>query len=296
MLQFQTSQNGNFTGQTTTNNCVFKTVHTFDRFGARLNRPECSPDAYNMDETYVCNFHLSYYFRTEKSTITIPDAKGQELPILAGRSLIQQDDDQRIVIPLKQNYKEILSIDNMPLEERLVFYLIYKEDAEVRRICDQFKGNMQMKWDHINAIYTETSGVIAKSDPNAICISVSTRSTRSFTPDAQVVLDNPDITPPFIGNLIRKLVAPQDLNLGGTSSTLFILRTSPTVAIEPTGLRVLKMYNEIDPTYDNTRSVQRVVVTRDIVFSDELIRSRRPLAKYDKYPIHIQFFLGSETM
>jgi hypothetical protein len=247
----------------------------------------------------VCNFHLSYYFKTEKSIVVIPDAKNQTLPILAGRSLIQQDDNNRVVIPLKQNYKRVLNIDNMPLEERLVFYLIYKEDEEVRRICEQYRGNMQLKMDHINYIYTETSSVIAKSDPNAICIRVNTTSTRFLGQPAQGILDDFDITPPFIGNLIKKLVAPIELNLGGsanTGSTSFILRNCDTVAVTNEGLTVLRLYNEIDPTYDRTRSVQRVTVTHDIVFSEDLIRSRRALMRYDKFPIHVQFFMGTDTM
>lgn len=272
------------------NNCVFKKINTFDLETYRMTKEKCSEDAYVNDNTYVCNYHLAYFFKMEKSAINIQDAVGKEFLIMAGKSLIHQDATKRIFIPLKSNYKSVLQLETMRAEDKLVFYLIYQDDEEARALCRNFIDN---PFNHMSIIYEETMEVLNKINPEHPCSQV--RKESSARNLETQILDMPDIAPPFIANLIRVMVAPLDIMISSTTGTTrFILGPASTVMIDNEGLKAKTLYNDAVSKFDIIRMTgDKVMAIHNIFFSQEMVNNQNVLRRYERCNVTVQLMLGT---
>lgn len=117
------------------NYCIFQGVIS-DLFRCDSYGSPCSSDAYNsrLDGTFICNYHLGKYFKILKSSFKIPSGKdNKSFKMLVGQSLIQQNNPNRILIPL--DHEQHLNSSARSAMEKFVIYTIYEDQAKNDELC-----------------------------------------------------------------------------------------------------------------------------------------------------------------
>lgn len=247
----------------------------------------------------MCQYHLSRFFKIEKTSMAIPDGIGQKYYRIVGKSLINQSakGNDRILIPTYNNYQNVLRVDMLPPSERLVLHLIYNNTEAAAAICAQLQVQENFRSDVVESISQTASRIVHMTDPAAIC-SIVSRDLRSFTITANVAESSETNTaynsfPPFIKHLVNVLVAPMTLTLG---TSIFNLKNSATVTINNLGLTAVSLYNEVEPKYLYNRNDNILDIRTVIQFVGNSDVLNKKLARYECHPIIVQLFLGSQTI
>ncbi|AAR28860.1 vp39 [Leucania separata nucleopolyhedrovirus] len=272
--------------------CAFQNVQPMEFINRTSYKSPCSEDASQDDGTYICQYHLSRYFKIEKTSLMIPDGIGTPYYRLIGKSLINQSSRDRILIPTADNYQTVLNLPMMSPSERLIMHMIYRNKALADELCVQFRQQESFSSVKVELITGPAARLIYMTDPDSYCSSVNNpNEVRLFVKDPELRVYT--AFPPYIKNLINKLVAPEVLTIGATQ---MMLKNSATVAINNTGLVAIKLYNEVIPKYVYTRNDNVLEIKNVLQFVGNDNALNKKLARYECHPIIVQLFLGSHTI
>jgi len=272
--------------------CVFQNVQPIEFIGCTNYKSPCSEDASYNDGVYMCQYHLSRFFKIEKTSMAIPDGTGNKYYRLVGKSLISQNARDRVLIPTADNYQSVLNVAILPPAERLILHMIYRNKTLADEICTQLRQQENFRSDVVESVSSAASRLIHLTDPDAYCSTVSDpNNVRLFVKDPELRVYTS--FPPFIKNLVNKLVAPEVLTI---NTHQFLLKNSATVAINNTGLTAIKLYNEVEPKYLYNRNNNQLEIRNVVQFvgNDEALNKK--LSRFECHPIVVQLFLGSHTM
>lgn len=277
------------------NLCIFQML--YNNYMCDALESPCTADAQNDDGTFICEGHLERYFKIGKMVLEIPSGTGQSFKILVGKTLVQQKDSRRVMIPYKSNYYDLLNVDSMTTLEKFIFFTIYEDDERREALCNRLKNNEQ----HDNELWTNLGSVVSqimsRIMPNYLCRQEASVDTRVFdsTTVAGVVTVNAfyDEFPPFIKNLIKMLVRPIVLNIG---SEQLILERLATVTFSATGLSAPVLYNPVKPRFMlNPPREPRFQMRTVVEFDGRATRQQQALARYEVYTIARPMLAGTET-
>lgn len=297
------------------NFCVFQLLPNYQEECNRYDAPQqaCSSDKNIDDGTFVCNYHLRRMFKIEKKTLEIPSGVGQSFKMLIGSTLIQQNDERRVMIPTRSNYEAHFRVPSLTPVEKYVLHVIYGEEGKAREVCEALRDQEcypEAFWIKNTSIVTM---LVAMTNPHALCRPESIRDVRIFdnSPSAapaaaeraaeggepaepashRVFMD----MPPFIQNLIRRLVRPQVLVLGTERLVLEQLPTCDLVAGQ--GLTAPRLYNPVKPSiYAGYLRELRFELRTVVEFEGAATRYQNNLSGYEVFKIIRVLLLGTETI
>ncbi|AER41518.1 VP39 [Epinotia aporema granulovirus] len=279
------------------NLCIFQMLYNNYMCDA-LDSP-CTTDAQNDDGTFICEGHLERYFKIGKMVLEIPSGTGQSFKILVGKTLVQQKDNRRVMIPYKKNYHELLNVESMSTMEKFILHTIYEDQEKITDLCTRLKNNEL----HDNELWTNLGSVVSqimsRVMPNYLCRQEVSTDTRVF--DASTGGDNAltvntryEEFPPFLKNLIRMLVRPITLNIG---SEQLILEREATVSFSANGLSAPVLYNPVKPRFLlNPQREPRFQMRTVVEFDGRATRQQQALARYEVYTIARPMLAGTETV
>jgi hypothetical protein len=288
------------------NYCIYGAVQPFN--SCRPYESPCSPDAkFKDDGWYLCERHASIFFKMEKMVLPIPDSEGNTYNRMVGKSLVSHlapdNNIDRVLIPTKDNYETVLSVQGMSLAEQLVTHMIYENETQQRVICDLLRAQETFSTDGysvLEVVYSHATNILSITDPNRFCSYVNSVETRTFSPLSNEENRNDDIfnskMPKFMQNLINKSVAPETIQMEnrGTTSSIMI-RNCATCSLNRSGLVASALlYNQAVPKYrmrnDNIFKIENVVL-----FKGNANALNKSLAtRYEEYPIIVPLILGTE--
>ncbi|AGE89931.1 VP39 capsid [Spodoptera littoralis nucleopolyhedrovirus] len=276
------------------NYCAFQGVRPIEFNQCSNYRSPCSEDASQNDGVFMCQYHLSRFFKIEKTSIAIPDGTGQKLYRIVGKSLVSHNAraNDRILIPTQENYQAVMNVSMLPPAERLVLHLIYNNRTAAAEICNQLRQQENFRSDVVENVTSMVYRIIQITDPEAFCSVVASNDIRSFGNEADMTRTYNSL-PPFIKNLINTLVAPEVLTLGNNT---FPLKACATVSITTNGLQAVQLYNEVEPKYLYNRNDNILEIRNVIQFIGNSDALNKKLARYECYPLVVQLFLGSQTI
>ncbi|AHH82656.1 VP39 [Buzura suppressaria nucleopolyhedrovirus] len=283
--------------------CIFNSVRPFDtcqNYGS-----PCSPDNNIDDGTYICQGHLTR-FKIEKMVLPIPDSDGNTYNRLIGRSLVlhtEPDNEQRIMIPTRDNYQNVLMIGTLSYAEQLIWHMIYENVPEQERICGLLQASERYQKETYSIaenVYSRTLSILALTNPTRSCSRVRSTSTRVYhtpTNDTAMASNIAMILmrmPNFIRNLIEKLVAPEIMNIDSKS---LLLRNCATCYLRDVGLIAEPaFYNPMPSVHINQANDNVLQIDNVLKFRGNANALQRYLNRYDPYPVIVPLFLGQENV
>lgn len=192
--------NGNTFACGLVNYCIFQGVTPPEYYPCDTIRVPCSEDGKNDDGTFICEYHLSKFFMMEKMVLEIPSGMGKSFKTLIGKTLIQQDDQRRIMIPTKQNFKSVLKVDFLSTTERYVIYKIYDQKDDARRLCEDLKNQdyfSEELWSQLSSIVDQ---ILGRTNPDDFCRTYDVAYNRIYTsklPEVGLDYEFPLYPPPI---------------------------------------------------------------------------------------------------
>ncbi|AWW14434.1 vp39 [Hyposidra talaca nucleopolyhedrovirus] len=282
--------------------CIFNSVRPFDtcqNYGS-----PCSPDHNIDDGTYICQGHLTR-LKIEKMVLPIPDSEGNTYNRLIGRSLVlhTEPDNERIMIPTRNNYQEVLMINTLSYAEQLIWHMIYENQPEQDRICGLLQVSERYRketYSIAETVYSRTLSILALTNPSRTCSRVQSSSTRvyhTFNNDNAIAGNIAAILvqmPSFIRNLIDKLVAPEVMNIDNKS---LLLRNCATCHLRDVGLKAEPaFYNPMPSLYINEINENVLQIDNVLKFKGNAYALQRYLNRYTPYPVIVPLFLGQENV
>lgn len=307
-----------------TNYCIFQGIQPPEYMNCGGYTPPCSDDNRNNDGTFICSYHLAKHFKTKKEVFEIPSGVGDtSFRYLVGVSLIQQDTPEpyRITIPSKENYYTYLNVANMSSMEKYVFYSIYDEpdtvtserndpnqppvgtrisegvyEGPIRALCSNLASQEFYTEDVLRDLSSIVTALIGAVRPSIICRPQREETARTFGDPGSDNQRAFDAMPPFIKNLIMRLVRPVTLQIGNTE---LILDQNATCSITPgKGVIPVKLYNPEKPRFNlNPYREPKFQVRAVIEFEGRATRAQQEaLAGYDRYVISRPLLLGREVI
>lgn len=243
---------------------------------------------------------------------------GPPFTMLVGKTLLQQNSKNRIMIPTKDNYETHLKVDMMSATEKFVFYNIYDEPevtaqgqpGKIRALCESLRGQEFYTEDVLSDLYSIVAQLKGRVNPAIYCRPIIDESTRNYDavflggPEEmaqggqQAVYDN---MPVFIKNLIDRLVRPVVLTVTNIETSYpFNLALVPTCNLEADkGLTAPALYNPEQPPLYNRYGLMRepkfqIRVLYD--FEGRASREQRALANLEVYKVARPLLLGTETV
>nr|WRQ96335.1 vp39 [Mamestra configurata nucleopolyhedrovirus A] len=283
--------------QPQSNNCIFGAIRPFDT--CRTYSNPCSNDASQEDGWFICEYHLSIRFRMEKMVLPIPDAEGTIYNRSVGKSLISGTESNRVLIPTKTNYEEVLKLPSMSLPEQLIFHMIYDEPDKQNEICKLLQYNENFHSDLykvVERVYNKTAEVLAKTNPERFCARVNINNTRAYGPadETDIASVTYNAMPGFLKNLINKSVAPCTMDFPGGSINL---RNAPTCAITEVGLVAsADIYNPVVPKYMSMTNENILQIDYVPRFQGNAVALQTSLSRYEHYPLVVPLMVGNETL
>jgi Baculovirus major capsid protein VP39 len=301
------------------NFCIFQGVQPPEYLNCGPSKPQCSQDADEDDGTFICDHHLTLYFKIGKMAFQIPSSGGgPPFTMLVGKTLLQQNSEIRIMIPTKDNYETHLKVDMMSATEKFVFYNIYDEPeftaqgqpGKIRALCESLRGQEFYTEDVLSDLYSIVAQLKGRVNPAIYCRPIIEESTRNYNavfPGAPEELAQGtqqavyDAMPVFIKNLIDRLVRPVTLTVTNIEASYpFNLALVPTCDLEVgKGLTAPSLYNP-----DKPRPYNRFGLTREPKFQIRVLydfegrasRVQRALANLEVYKVSRPLLLGTETV
>ncbi|AKC91688.1 vp39 [Lambdina fiscellaria nucleopolyhedrovirus] len=281
-----------------TNFCVFSAVRPFDN--CAQYDPPCSNDATVNDQYYICQFHLAQ-FKMEKMVLPIPDANGRVFNRTLARSLVHHEDkdNDRILVPTRQNYETVIPIRALSLSQQLVWHMIYENEPQQQLICQMLRVSDrveqgQMKLAQI--IYQKTLNILSMLNPSRYCSAFANNNKRiwAITDDNTVALDVFNDMPPFIKNLLLRAVAPEKIIIQNES---LLLRSNPTCHIRREGLTADDLlYNPTTTKYKNIENENYLRIQNVLKFEGNATAMQSNLVRFEPFPLVVPLFLGEEIM
>lgn len=280
------------------NLCIFQGVQPPDYLNCRPFTPPCVLP-YNRDGTFICQYHLSKYFKIKKMVLKISDGVTADFDMLIGKTLIQQNTDEarRIMIPTKQNYIQYLRVDNMTATEKFVFYTIYEEPEKIRDLCLGLRDQEYYTEDVLRNLQSVVGQIMGQIEPALYCRPEFVSEYRNFNnpPDLgtqQQVYDN---FPPFLRNLIRLLVRAQVMTVN--KETLNLEQVPTCDIVEGKGLIANNLYNPTKPDFTaNPYRESKFQVRNVMQFGGRATKYQEGLSGYEVYKLDRPLFLGTENI
>lgn len=280
------------------NLCIFQGVQPPEYLNCRPFNPPCI-QPYNRDGTFICQYHLSKYFKIEKMVLKVGSGVGQDFDMLVGKTLIQQNTEEarRIMIPTKQNYIQYLRVDNMSATEKFVFYTIYEEPEKIRDLCLGLRDQEYYTDDVLRSLQSVVSQIMGEIEPALYCRPEIINEYRNFNnpPDLGAQQRVYDSFPPFLRNLIRLLVRSQVMTI---NKEPLILAQVPTCDIvEGKGLIASNLYNPTKSQFlPNPYREPKFQVRTVVEFGGRATKRQEGLAGYEVYVLNRPLFLGTENI
>ncbi|AJK91753.1 vp39 [Spodoptera frugiperda granulovirus] len=306
------------------NFCIFQGVQPPEAMNCGTFTPTCSRDSHNDDGTYICNAHLARYFKIKKQVLEIPSGVGNtSFRLLVGGSLIQQNapEPSRITIPARENYYTYLNVANMTSMEKYVFYSIYDEplivseprndpnqaptgtrlieggyEGPIRALCSNLAAQEFYTEDVLRDLSSKVTFLMGAIQPSIICRPVREETVRTYGDENANNQAAFDAMPPFIKNLILRLVRPVNMLIGNEE---FIIEQLPTCSIVPgKGVIPVKLYNPDKPRFNlNPYREPKFQVRAVIEFEGRATRAQQDaLAGYERFVISRPLLLGREVI
>nr|UYX49717.1 vp39 [Darna trima granulovirus] len=261
---------------TLNNYCVFQGVA--DIFYCETNGSACSSDAANSraDGTFICNYHLGKYFKMLKSSFTIPSGKenNKSFKMMVGQSLLPQSAESRVLIPLNYNTRLLNSSRNAM--EKFIIYTIYNDKVASKKLCDDLMQQEffeQPMWARYQFSLNTIMGMIT---PNLICEPyISAKEVRTFVDNSIF-----ERFPPFLQNLIRRLVRPIQFTI---NNHVLKISTINTCTLTSEGLEDLALHNPNRPIrIDNLPLKPKFNIRTVLEFDGKATEEQRALSMYDE--------------
>ncbi|AKN80743.1 VP39 [Diatraea saccharalis granulovirus] len=256
------------------NYCIFQGVLT-DLYRCDNYGTQCSADAYNsrFDGTFVCNYHLGKYFKIIKSRFEVPSGTDtRSFKMLIGQSLLSQDNPKRILIPL--NHEEHFLTASRTAMEKLVFYTIYNEEDKVKALCEELIRQEYFDQPLWGKIETNINTIMSLANPSKFCTGVTPNENRVFNEQ-----DNFAKFPPFLKNLINRLVRPRNMVINGIEIKL---ENTDTCSFIEKGLVVPSLHNPNRPVRSENMVYQPRFSMRTVVeFEGLATLEQRAIEMYD---------------
>lgn len=251
---------------------------------------QCSADAYNsrLDGTFICNYHLGRYFKILKSRFEIPSGTdNRSYKMLIGQSLLSQEASNRILIPL--THEEHFNTASRSAMEKFVLYTIYEDTTKGEELCkDLVKQEYfeQSLWTRFQYNINTIMGMVS---PTTLCKQLE-------TPNEVRTYEKDDIVkqfPPFLRNLISRLVRPRQMNVGGHA---IIIETKDTCSFTSNGLYVEKTHNPNIPIRaDNILTQPKFSMRTVVEFDGRATLEQRALDMYDNIVLSRPLLNGNQV-
>nr|AGS47923.1 major capsid protein [Ectropis obliqua nucleopolyhedrovirus] len=237
----------------------------------------------------------------EKMVLPIPDADNNIYYRIIGKSLVSHTavDDERILIPTKANYIRVLNVNSLPYVEQIIWHMIYQNKAELDRVCKLAEANERYQTETyalLENIYARTAAILAIVNPENYCAGVDNNAARIWSNDNANDTVNVNVfneMPPFMQNLITRLVAPCKMTM---DTTTLLLREMPTCMLQPEGLVAhTPYYNPVEPKY--SRANENMLQIENVLkFKGNANALQKNLNRYEPYPIIVPLFLGFQVV
>ncbi|QOD40050.1 vp39 [Matsumuraeses phaseoli granulovirus] len=265
------------------NYCIFQGVTT-DLFRCENNGTQCSADAYNsrLDGTFICNYHLGKYFKIKKSRYEIPSGaencrndstRDRSFKMLIGQSLLPQRTTNRILIPVK--HEAHFNTSSRSPMERFVLYTIYDDKENEKKFCDELVKQEYFEQPLWLRFQFNLNTIMGMVNPSSIlCRNMATPyETRTFSNQGIV-----DEFPPFLKNLIYRLVRPIHMVIGGN---VIKLEDTNTCNFVTEGLQVPALHNPNKPMRLETVMQPKFSMRTVVEFDGIATMEQRSLDMYD---------------
>jgi Baculovirus major capsid protein VP39 len=270
--------------------CVFGVVAPLD-FCNDYDSP-CSDDAKVKDGWNVCDYHASKFFRIDKRIVFIGAANNTGFQRIVARSLVGEEDSNRVLVPNKSNYETVLGVEFMSMSERIVMYTIYDEPDKRTRIVEQLKYNERYDVDVIKDIFVYIDGIVASTRSDTLALQPHIQEVRTMGNEPEQ-LTYFNSLPPFIKNLVQQAVAPEQYTIGTKD---LLLRNCNTCSITPRGLEAsVRLYNPCRAKL--LPKSNRFFGVRSVIEVEGSAEARgMNLGKYDRFAVEVLLYLGHSTM
>lgn len=210
---------------------------------------------------------------------------------LIGRSVLSHDNQIRILIPftsIKDNY---FRIETMSLTEKLTIAQIYEDTAQVKDICDKLQMYDPDTVHVINENVHHTDNVLRQITSSAIC--APPLQTINYEGGYESDLNVTDLIraqPPFIRNLIDKLVMPKAVTIDST-----VYRIHPqTCTFTEEGLFMSNYYNTAERKYP--RDFTGIHLEQSVVIIDPLKSRQAGLQSLPEYRVELVLINGTQEL
>ncbi|AGQ20342.1 vp39 [Clostera anastomosis granulovirus A] len=271
------------------NYCVFQGVA--DLFGCDNAASPCSRDAYNsrMDGTFICNYHLGKYFKILKSSFKIPSGKDNRssFKMLVGQSLLQQDNTNRVLIPIE--HETHFSTSTRSAMEKFVIYTIYEDKEKIDELCRMLMQQeffQQPMWLRYQFSINTIMGMVK---PSVLCDKpLPLNEKRIFVDEA-----NYERFSPFLKNLINRLVRPTTFTISGYTLNI---ENADTCTFTTNGLVVPALHNPNEPVRPDNPIMQPKFSIRTVLeFDGRATQEQRALDLYDEVILSRPLLNGTQT-
>ena len=274
------------------NYCIFQNVIPGLIYCSRYRSP-CSSDAADSreDGTFICNYHLGKYFKIIKSRFEIPSGSttdNRSFKMLIGQHLLPQNESSRTLIPV--SLEAGFNLTTMNSMEKFVFYSIYEREEDARVLCNELLRQEYQEDNLWRNFFTTVTMILGFVQPNALCRPMLPHpSTRVY--NSQAIFD---IFPPFLKNLITRLVRPTILTIG--THTLR-LNDVDTCMFRTDGLMAPGLHNPNKPVLPENYTAEPRFSMRTVVeFDGRATKEQRVLDQYENFVITRPLLNGTETV